>query len=75
MGPSLDGPNIDGPIARRLRVRVTGLKKDEEESEPTQEDFWTLEDDEEEYFKEWKQKYTQIHKERSFESLQKDSRV
>ena len=59
---------IIGPIARRLRVRTTDLEKDKEESEPTQEDFWSLEDDEERYFKAWKEKYNQIHKGNSLKS-------
>ena len=66
-------PHYDGPIARQLRIRVTGLK--EEETEPTQEDFWTLEDDKDAYFQKWKQTYTKIHKEGSFESLQLHFRV
>ena len=54
-------PHFDGPIARRLRVRTTNLKIDEEESGPTQEDFWTLENDMDPYFTKWKKAYKQIH--------------
>jgi hypothetical protein len=40
---------------------VTGLKQDEQETEPKMEDYWILEDEEEEYFKAWKTKYQQIN--------------
>ena len=38
------------------------------------EDYWTLEDEEDNYLKEWKQKYNQNHKVESFESLRANSR-
>ena len=54
-------PHYDGALGRRLRIWVNGLKQDEQEAEPKMEDYWMLEDEEEEYFKAWKTTYQQIN--------------
>ena len=51
-------PHYDGNLGRRLRARVTELNKPNEE---TIEDYWILEDEEDEYFTSWKKVYQANH--------------
>ena len=47
-------PHYDGGLGRRLRARVTELNENNEE---TIEDYWILENEDDEYFTSWKKVY------------------
>ena len=52
-------PHYDGNLGRRLRARVTELNKDNEE---TIEDYWILENEEDDYFISWKKVYQETNR-------------
>ena len=52
-------PHYDGGLGRRLRARVTELNKDNEE---TIEDYWILENEEDDYFISWKKVYQETNR-------------
>ena len=52
-------PHYDGDLGRRLRTRVTELNTD---NEVTMEDYWILENEYDDDFKDWKELYQKINR-------------
>ena len=66
------------PSTGQLKTHTIELSKVEENAvvpEPTQEELWTSKNEDEEYFKDWKQKYNQIHEVKSYKSLRTHPQV